>query len=115
MNEADPAEQRRFPRFSYSIPIKYKERSKAVPSYTVTRDISIGGVKILASNFMPRGTELNLEVELPRMSMVNTSAAVTWSNRISHSDNYLCGLRFTDIDETNKKNISDLVNYAFSH
>lgn len=108
----DAAEQRKFPRFHYSIPIKYREKGRTIPTYTVTRDISVGGLKILTSDFLPRGTEINVEVELPHLSLVNASASVAWSNRISHSDSYLCGLTFSEMGNAEKENISDLVSYA---
>lgn len=109
------SEQRRFPRFNYSIPIKYRPQAQPAPLYTVTRDLSVGGLKMLTNNFMPRGTEVNLEVELPHLDLINAQGTVAWSSRINHSDQYLSGIRFTAIDETNRKNISDLVSYALRH
>lgn len=108
------AEQRRFPRFHYSIPIKYKQPDKPGPTYTVTRDISVGGMRLLTNSFIPRHTKLGLEVEVPPKNVVNAEATVVWSNRINHSDQYLSGVKFSDLNENDKRNISDLVSYALS-
>ncbi|MDP1853745.1 MAG: PilZ domain-containing protein [Candidatus Omnitrophota bacterium] len=110
--QADYSEQRRFPRFGYSIPLKYRQDNQNTPTYTVTRDISVGGLKLLTNNFIPRGTEIQIEVELPHLDLVNTSATVVWSSRINHSEEYLSGIRFTELNETSKGNITDLVSYA---
>ncbi|MFQ5681522.1 MAG: PilZ domain-containing protein [Candidatus Omnitrophota bacterium] len=110
------SEQRIFPRFHYSIPIKYCPKNNTASIYTVTRDISVGGLKILTHSFLPRGTNVSVEVKVPSSSgVVNALASVVWSNRISHSEQYLSGLRFSEIEDRDKKNISDLVNYAFKH
>lgn len=111
----DYSEQRRFPRFHYSIPIKYHQQDQAVPAYTVTRDLSVGGIKLLANHFIPRGTGMQIEVDIPRLETINASAKVVWSSRISHTDEYLCGLNFSNLGETDKKNISELVSYALKH
>lgn len=111
----DHAEQRRFPRFNYSIPIKYRQQNQTAPAYTVTRDISVGGLKLLANDYIPRGTEIQLEVELPHLDLINASGTVAYSSRINHSDQYLSGIRFTGINEENRQSISDLVSYALRH
>lgn len=112
---ADCSEQRRFPRFHYSVPIKYRQKDEVTPTYTVTRDISIGGLKILTNRFIPRGTDMAIEIEIPRDNVINAAVNVIWSNRISHSDQYLSGVKFSEIDEVGKKNISELVSYALKH
>ena len=115
MMQMGSLEQRRFPRFNYSIPIKYRPQTQPASTYTVTRDLSVGGLKLLTNNFIPRGTEVQLEVEFPHLDLINTQGTVVWSNRINHSEQYLSGIRFTALDETNRKNISDLVSYALRH
>ncbi|PIQ89562.1 MAG: hypothetical protein COV72_02760 [Candidatus Omnitrophica bacterium CG11_big_fil_rev_8_21_14_0_20_42_13] len=107
--------KRRFPRFNYSIPVKYQLRNELIPFYTVTRDISVGGLKILTNKFIPPNTDISIEVKLTSERIINAKTKVAWSNRIEHSEQYLSGLKFFEINPDDRQNVSELVSYALKH
>jgi len=74
-------EKRGSVRTQVSIPVKYRvygEESKLQKSFVTghSRDISIGGLKLAVKEHDPIGTELELEIMLPRALGMHTSARV---------------------------------------
>ena len=113
--EVDNTEQRRFPRYQYSIPLKYRVKEEHIPTFTVTRDISTGGLKIVTNKYLPRGTSLHIEIEVPPKHTINAVVTNVWSRRIDHSEQYLSGTKFSEINKFDEKNIQELVKYALKH
>ncbi|HTA77267.1 MAG TPA: PilZ domain-containing protein [bacterium] len=74
-------EKRGSVRTQVSIPVKYRvygEASKLQKSFVTghSRDISVGGLKLAVKDHDPIGTELELEIMLPRALGMHTSARV---------------------------------------
>ena len=113
--EINNTEQRIFPRYQYSIPLKYRIKNDHISTFTVTRDISTGGLKIITNKYLPRGTNIHIEINLPPKHTINATVTSIWSRRVDHSEQYLAGAKFLEINMLDEKNIQELVQYALKH
>ena len=66
-----------------------------------TRDVSAGGMRLLADRAMRKGDRLQLELLLPDSSWLPLTGKVAWSMRmdVGSSAAYEVGLRFLDLSE----------------
>lgn len=81
--------------------------------YTVSRDLSMGGVKILTEDFVTPGQDMKLCINLIN-AMAEVKAEVAWCTKRSYSEQYYVGLRFSEVNDKNKNNLGkfiDKVNY----
>jgi c-di-GMP-binding flagellar brake protein YcgR len=107
-------ERRRFERIESLIEIRYKGRSQDISGYSLTRDVSEGGMGLPVSGSIPAGTSLNLEINLGGASFrkeIAAAAKVAWSRRNAEhwKPRYSAGLRFIKIADDDKQ---DLMDYA---
>jgi len=104
-------EQRQSLRVSLYSPLRFQIKSSRKFGSTVSRDISLGGIRFLTDNFVPVGTSMILEVNLgDTPNIVNAIADVVWTQKLPHTDRYQMGLRFSEIGEPYHQEISDYIN-----
>ena len=104
-------EQRQFTRVPLYSPLRFQIKSSHHFAATLSRDISMGGMRVLSDDFLPLGTSLVLEVTMgdtPRI--VNAVAEVVWAQRMPHAERYQLGLRFSELDESYHQEINEYVN-----
>jgi hypothetical protein len=65
--------------------------------YTLTKDISLGGVNIRTDTFLPVDTMVKMELSLPKMhKMVCVRGKVKWVKSIYEGEVFEIGLEFVD-------------------
>ncbi|MBN2482585.1 MAG: PilZ domain-containing protein [Candidatus Omnitrophica bacterium] len=107
-------ERRQENRIGISFPVEctlLPDRKKVF--YTVSRDLSMGGVRILTEDFVSPGQDIKLSINLIN-ALAEVKAQVAWCNKRSYSEQYYVGLKFDEINEKNKSNLGkfiDKVNY----
>ncbi len=89
-------EKRRYPRYRFSFPIESQRANLPKYSYTVTKDLSLGGAKILSNEFVPKGITLKVSLNLIK-HVFNFKAKVAWCNRDRFSDRYYLGYEFVEV------------------
>lgn len=104
-------EKRKYSRVNVSFPIECKTLPSRKYSYTVSKDLSLGGVKILANDIIPKDDRLKLSVNLIK-NVLNLTARVAWCSKERLSDRYLAGLEFLDLNLAAKKMLADFLNTA---
>ncbi|MCM8819313.1 MAG: PilZ domain-containing protein [Candidatus Omnitrophica bacterium] len=97
-------ERRKYPRLNVSFPIECSDPAQKNYFYTVSKDISLGGVKIIYDKFLPKQTNLKLNINLID-NVVTAISRVCWCNKMRISDRYMIGLEFNELDTESKKNI----------
>jgi c-di-GMP-binding flagellar brake protein YcgR len=102
-------ERRKYPRIKVSFPVECKVLSQRIYFYTVSKDLSLGGVKILSDEFIPKDNVIRLRVNLID-EMLHLKARVAWCNRKRISERYLMGLEFVELNEENQRNIFRFLN-----
>jgi c-di-GMP-binding flagellar brake protein YcgR len=64
----------------------------------LTKDISPGGVRILANQELPPGTPVRLEIALPRSRrLIRGKGKISWTRSVSEKELFEVGIEFTQI------------------
>ena len=101
-------ERRSFERKNVYASVRYQSRTSRNYGSTLTRDISEGGLRLSFDRFVPLNTDLILQMNLPTVpEVVSAIGTVVWSHRIPHSDRYQLGIRFQEISEKQRSEVSD--------
>lgn len=102
-------EKRRFPRFTMAFPVECKEIPKKDYFFTVSKDLSKRGIKIISAKFLPKNNSIIVNINLID-HLVQVKARVVWCNKERLSERYLAGLEFMEINEDNSKVLDNLFN-----
>ncbi len=95
-------ERRRYPRYDVSFPIECKRTGITRYFYTVTKDLSLGGVKLLSNDFIPKGEVFKSSLNLVKQ-VFDFQAKIAWCSREKYSDRYLAGVEFINMPNSYKK------------
>lgn len=101
-------EKRNFPRIKLHTPLRYQTRGGGEPNNSLSENISIGGISFMTDNFIAPNTCLMLEISI-LSKFINTVGKITWSAPLPHSDRYILGVRFIEIDSKDKKYLADCI------
>jgi len=115
----ETAERRRAKRLRVNLPLAYQHLGQDNDfGETVAKDISTAGMRINADSFQCPGTGFLVKLRFHEVSkVIEAIAEVVWSQRISFSDQYQAGLRFTEISPVFSQWLEEyiLINEALSH
>lgn len=101
-------ERRKYPRISISFPVECNLLPASSYFYTVCKDLSLGGLKILSEKFIPKDKLLKINIDLIDR-VVNTKARVAWCNHTPASERYTAGLDFVEIGKQDQGAISQFL------
>ncbi|MCM8824084.1 MAG: PilZ domain-containing protein [Candidatus Omnitrophica bacterium] len=104
-------DRRKDERFNVSFTVGCEDLSNHHYFYTVSKDLSTNGMKIITNYFLPRGNTLKINLYLID-KVVNLKAKVIWSNKERYCDRYYAGLFLTEISEGDKPYILEFLNSA---
>ncbi|MBI4708157.1 MAG: PilZ domain-containing protein [Candidatus Omnitrophica bacterium] len=100
-------EKRQFSRLNLHIPVRCQYKSFSKFNFTLTRDISEGGLKLVSEEFIPPKTDLVLEFNLSlEARMIKAVAKTVWIQQMRGSDWYRIGIQFLNINPERKKEIA---------
>ena len=98
-------ENRQKSRASCRVPVLCKKGTLLENS--LTRDISESGIGLLAQKFVPKDTNLIMEIALsPNAEPVLAVGKVKWVRKVGYGDRYRLGMEFTDISRNAKTRLS---------
>ena len=101
---------RKYPRLSLAVPLRYKIRGQTQFGSSVTRDISTGGVRFTSESYIKPATDISLEIGI-LSKVINSIGKVKWSQSLPHSNRYQIGLEFIELETLNKNFLSDYINF----
>ena len=108
--------RRKFQRLKATYLVTYRARfSDRVYSHyfsTLTKDISCGGMSIMAEELFPRGTELELVIRLPMYPQKKIDAkgeVISVPPQAASGLLYKTSIRFTDFDEHAFKKLNEFI------
>ncbi|MFA5038766.1 MAG: PilZ domain-containing protein [Candidatus Omnitrophota bacterium] len=111
-------EKRQAQRIRVNLPVTFEQLGgERYSGRTVTRDLSVTGLRMNMSSFFPADTSFLLKLNFPEINrVIEGLAKIVWSQRISFSDQYQAGLHFADINPVFKKWLEEyvIVNVALS-
>jgi hypothetical protein len=80
--------------------------------YTLTKDISLGGVNIRTDTFLPVDTVVKMELSLPKIrKIVSVRGKVKWARSLYDDEVFEIGLEFVD---TPPHIITSLIGHLYS-
>jgi len=103
-------EKRQEPRFGVSFPVEcvmQPERKKIF--YTVSRDLSHNGAKILHEDFVKKGKDLKVNINLID-EIAEVKAKVMWCTKAAQTNRYYVGLKFLGMSSRHKQALNYFIN-----
>lgn len=105
-------ERRRFHRINAHVPMQFKDIQRPIEIYsgTLTKDVSEGGARFIASDFLSVFTRLLVEISVPSFSRpIKAISKVAWIQKQPRGNQYNVGLQFLDITEEDKKQLASFI------
>jgi c-di-GMP-binding flagellar brake protein YcgR len=106
-------ERRTKPRVGISFPVECKTLPSSNYFYTVCKDLSLVGIKIISNNFIPKNSLLKLQVNLVD-SVVDLKAKLVWCNKERMADRYCAGLQFLEVNEQGRQSLANFLDKVFT-
>lgn len=106
-------EKRVSPRVDVSFPIECSKLSQRGYFYTVSKDLSLGGVKIYSDEFLPKDNYVKVNINLVP-EVVGVKAKVVWCAKERVSERYSAGLQFLELSETKKSALAQFLNKIYN-
>lgn len=101
-------EKRKYKRVKISFPVRCEGLENHRPFYTVFKDISTGGIKLIAENFLSVNKFLKFEINLVN-HLIRGKGKIVWCNPQAYSERYLAGIEFTEMDVNAEKVLSNFL------
>jgi len=106
-------DKRKDPRVAISFPVECNMLSQREYFYTVSKDLSKGGARIIANNFLPKGNILKLNINFIEQTM-GIKAEIAWCNKERIGERYQAGLKFVETNENNKRTLEAFLNQIYN-
>ncbi|NQS99639.1 MAG: PilZ domain-containing protein [Candidatus Omnitrophica bacterium] len=106
------AEKRKHRRFDFRIPMRYRkiEASPQELKGTLIKDISQGGAKLIAYEFLPLNLRLAMEIPLVSgLKAVEGTARVAWVNKAVSSQQYDVGVEFVNLNHGDSEQLAKFI------
>jgi len=101
-------EKRKHRRVRISFPVRCETLQSRKPFYTVFKDISKGGLKIITEEFIGVNNLIKFEINLID-TLIRGKGRIAWCNSQPYSERYWAGIEFTDIDALAEKKLSNFL------
>lgn len=101
-------EKRRFPRLDLSLPLHYKLRGCSEAGSSLTKDISIGGIRFITDRYIKPSTDIMLEINI-LSRVINPIGRIRWAQSLPHSNRYNVGLEFIQLAPEDKNYLSGYI------
>ena len=101
-------EKRKYPRVRISFPVRCEGLPTRKSFYTVFKDISSGGLKVISEEFMAVNKSIKFEINLIN-TLIRGKGKVAWCNPQSFADRYWAGIEFTEIGPSAQKALSEFL------
>ena len=100
--------QRKFHRYGISFPVECKPLFSHLYFYTVSKDLSIGGLKIISKDFLSKDSLIKLNVNLIDR-ILDIKAKIAWCNNGRASERYISGIEFVEMNQISKIELFELI------
>ena len=97
-------------------PVRLYRPTNPQVTETLTKDLSVGGIRCISSTVFPVSTELTIELSLSTGEEVFAARGRTaWFRMLPKSDQMDIGIVFTDVSQENKIRLSAYIDRLSSH
>ncbi len=91
-----PEEKRRYQRVRFCAPVRFSVKVEPLYGGSLSCDLSEGGLRMHFADFIPKGTEIGLEVPLNTSSVLECRGKVAWVEKAAQMDRYQVGVEFIE-------------------
>ena len=106
-------EKRKFPRVKTHIPLKYRKLNDPSGKFragVLTRNLSQGGVRFKASEFISMACRLVLEMDMPMFTKpIKAISKVAWIRKTPSGEDYELGNQFLEMAKKDKELVSEYI------
>ena len=102
-------DQRKFIRFGVSFPVECKALSSQLYFYTVSKNLSLGGLRIISKDFLSKDSMIKVNVNLID-KVLNIKAKIAWCNNGRASERYISGIELFEMNQVSKIELFELIN-----
>lgn len=96
-------ERRKTPRVRCVLPVRLYPHGETKVIQTLTKDVSIGGLRCLSPISKPVATPLSVELDVGRGKMIlQLRAKTAWFQEVPHGDQFYLGITFDELSERNR-------------
>ncbi|MBP7088176.1 MAG: PilZ domain-containing protein [Candidatus Omnitrophica bacterium] len=106
-------ERRKYPRVDISLPVECQNLPAHNYFYTVSKDLSLIGTKIISNSFLSKGDVMTVNLNFIKR-VLNLKAKVAWCNRERAADRYAVGLEFIEVSNEVRDNLSSFLNKIYN-
>jgi len=99
-------ERRCAERVDVSFPVECSVLNDKNYFYTVSKDLSTSGLKIIAEKFLAKNSELKINLNLIK-KVIQLKGRVVWCNKIRVAERYSAGIQFVEVSKGCKDNLAD--------
>ena len=107
----DIVEKRESRRLKVNLPVAFDQLGSLKQSGdSITKDISATGLRMNMEEFYTPTMTFSIKIYFPDTDRIlEGTARIVWSHRISYSDLYQAGLQFTELNPTYKKWLEEYI------
>lgn len=103
----DTSEKRKYTRVQGSVELSYRILTNIRAKGSITKDVSRGGMRLYVNDFLPKGSLLQLVLNLKEMHFsFDALARVKWIKKKTNSNNYEIGVEFIEVPDEGLKQLS---------
>ncbi len=105
-------ERRRWIRTESAVPLQYKKLKELSEGSigAITQNVSEGGVRFMANEFLPLASRLVVQLFLPAQPKpIKAIAKVAWIKKASSGDQYVIGNQFLDVGKDDKGQLANYI------
>ncbi len=99
-------ERREHQRIRAYLPVRLHTPLSQRTIETLTKDLGVGGVRFVSPELCPVSTEVTVELLLSSHGQLTARGKLAWFQTIPESEQFECGVIFTDLSEENKRRLS---------
>lgn len=100
-------EQRLFPRTAVYWPVRVQRPGTPTPIQTLTKDLSLGGLRALSPDVVPVATSVEIEISLAKgQEPMRVQGRTMWFRMLPKSDQLEVGFSFQGLTPMNKRRLS---------
>jgi Tfp pilus assembly protein PilZ len=109
----ESSEKRKYDRVKTHIPVrirKLKDGSTAEGSSSITKNLSMGGIRFRTTEFISMACRLILELDIPMFTKpVKAISKVAWIRKTPSGSDYEIGNQFLEMSKEDKELVSEYV------
>ena len=99
-------ERRRFPRVRCYLPVRFYPQGEIKVIETLTKDLGLGGLRVLSPVLKPVSIVLWVEISLWGEQSLSLPAQTVWFETIPRSEQFDLGIAFLDLSHENSERLS---------